>query len=234
MWLASIGDLDTLDQRLSEAAADLVTTMSERPQGTNGALLRFGNTLGSDAWPIQVVSEWLELLAGHLGRRHRRLLRGLSAQSALACGWAEGYVRGAHLGMCFDASTGLVTEMVLRMRLQEVHARAGATGRAAADLHVLVVIDVDLFGMPRWEADLLLACVAESVRNVFDRGETTARVGDRVLVLADRDAATAERCEILADRLRLDAATQRANTTVVLDELPAAVAVERYLRDLVA
>jgi hypothetical protein len=234
VWLARIGDLDTLDHRLAEAAADLVTTMSERPEGTNGALVRFAHALGSDGWPIQVISEWVELLAAPLDRQHRKLLRGLPAHSALALGWADGYVRGAHLDMCFDATTSLVTAMVLRMRLLEVHARASAAGHAAADLYAMVLIDVDLRGVPRWEADLLLASVAESVRSVFDRGETAARVGDRVLVLADRNAATSERCEILSDRLRLDAATHRAHATVVLDELPAAVAVERYLSDLVA
>ncbi len=234
MWLARLGDLDTLDQRLLEVAADLVATMSERIEGTDGALFRFGHTLGSDGWPIQVVCEWVELLAEPLDRRRRKLLRGLSAHSALARGWAEGYVRGAHSGMCIDPTTGLVTAMVLQLRLQEVHDSARATGVVATHLHMIVLIDVDLAGVPRLEADLLLACVAESVRSVFDRGETTARVGDRVLVLADRTAATVERCEILADRLRVDAATRAGHATVVLDELPSAAAVERYLRDLVA
>ena len=78
-------------------------------------------------------------------------------------------------------------------------------------------------------------CVADAVKAVFHRGETIARVGDRIVVLAANDQHTRRRTEDLADRLWLDANTRGANATVLLDTLPAAGEVlDRYLRDLVA
>lgn len=199
-----------------------------------GALFRFGNTLGADGWPIAEVSRWLSLLGDHLDRSRRKQLGHYRAQASFAEGWADGYVRGAHTGLCIDPTTGLVTMMVLRLRLQEIFEHAHAVGVPAHESHSLVLIDVDLHDKSRMEADMLMACVAESARNVFCQGETIARAGERILILADHHEIVEQRAEILADRLRLEPATRRGRTTVVLDELPQVELLERYLRDLVA
>ena len=233
-WLAGIGGgLGSLDRRLVEAATDLVETISERPHGMGGALFRFGNILGADGWPIAEVSHWLSLLSDHLDRSRRKQLGHYSAHASFAQGWADGYVRGAHTGMCIDATTGLVTVMVLRLRLQELFQHAQAVGVPVSDSHSLLLIDVDLLGVPRMEADMLMACVAETVRDLFHQGETIARAGDRIFVLADHHEIVEQRAEILADRLRLDAATRRSRATVVIDQLPRPELLERYVRDLV-
>jgi hypothetical protein len=233
-WLAGIGaGVAPLDRRVVEAATDLVETISSRPEGMDGALFRFGNTLGADGWPIAEVCSWLALLGPHLDRPRRRRMGHYHAHAAVAQGWADGYVRGAHTGMCVDPTTGLVTLMVLRLRLQELFQYGQSADRPVSASHALVLVDVDLGGLPQLDADLLMACVAASVRDLFQEGETVARTGDRILVLAPRTDALEQRTEILADRLRLDSATRRAHATVVIDQLPRAELLERYLRDVV-
>ncbi|MGB8857821.1 MAG: hypothetical protein WCC60_01130 [Ilumatobacteraceae bacterium] len=233
-WLARIGaEAGQPDRRLAEAAADLVETMSERPAGTIGALHRFGNTLGADGWPIAQISHWLQWLGQFVDRSRRKQLAHYSSHAAVAQGWAEGYVRGAHTGMCIDPTTGLVTSMVLRLRLEEVYDHSAAAGVRPSDLYTLLLIDVDLAGLVRLDADLLMACVADTVHTVFHQGETIARAGDRILVLASNVEATMQRGEILADRLRLAASTSRAHATVLMDQLPDSPSmIERYLGDL--
>lgn len=237
-WLTDLGGgnrdgVDGLDRRLVEAATDLVETISERPRGMSGALLRFGTTLGADGWPIAEVSTWLAQLTPHIDRARRKQIGHYSAHAALAQGWAEGYVRGAHTGMCIDPTTGLVTVMVLRLRLQELAQHAQVVGVPVGRTHLLVVVDVDLQELDRLDADLLMACVAETVRDRFHQGETVARADARILVLAERHDAVEQQVEILADRLRLESSTRRARATVVIDELPQPELLERYLRDLV-
>lgn len=232
VWLARIGE--TPDRRLVEAATDLVETMFGRPEGLCGALYRFGNTLGADGWPISQVSRWLEALSTELDRGRRKALTRFSSHAAMAQGWADGYVRGAHTGMCIDPTTGLVTAMVLRIRLSEVFEQCAANDTHAADLFTLVLVDVDLHGMQILDADLLMAVVADSVRSVFRHGETCARVGSRIVVLATKSEATDHRLDILMDRLRLDESLVRAHAGVVQDELPHdPQLLDSYLRDLV-
>ena len=234
-WLARIGtDGEQPDRRLAEASADLVDTMSERPAGVAGALYRFGRELGADGWPITKVGHWLRLLEQQVGRHHRRQLNHYTAHAAVAQGWADGYVRGAHTDMCIDPTSGLVTTMVLQMRLAEVYELCAASGASPADCYTMLLVDVRLRDLPQLEADLLMACVADTARAVFHQGETIARVGERVLVLAANTEATQQRAEILADRLQFDSATRRSHATVLLDPLPdEAALLDRYLRDLV-
>lgn len=237
-WLARIaadGHGEQLDPRLIAVATDVVDTLHERPAGVHGAVYRFGNTLGADGWPGTQVFRWLFLLGDLLGRPQRVQLGQYPAQAALAQGWADGYVRGAHAGLCFDPTTGLVTALVLRLRLREAYGVDGAASIRPADAYTVVLVDVELRRLPPLEAGLLMLCVADAVKAVFHRGETIARVGDRIVVLAANDQHTRRRTEDLADRLWLDANTRGANATVLLDTLPAAGEVlDRYLRDLVA
>ncbi len=234
-WLGRIGaDGEPLDARLIEAAADLVETMSSRPAGLDAALSRFGNMLGGDGWPIEQVSEWLHLLGNLVPRKQRKQLAQYSSHASAAQGWAEGFVRGAHSGMCIDPTTGLVTVMVLQLRLREIYQRCQATGALASDQYRLVVIDIDPRGDSRLDADLLTACVADTVLVTFREGETIARAGDRILVLAANTPATQQRADMLSDRLWLVPTTRRANATVLLDGLPSRLELlEGYLHDLV-
>lgn len=234
-WLERIGaDGEPVDRRLIEAAADLVETMSSRPKGVDAALSRFGATLGADGWPIAQISQWLHLLGRFVPRKQRKQLAHYSAHASVAQGWAEGFVRGAHSGMCIDPTTGLVTAMVLQLRLKEIYQQCQATGVAPADGYTLVVIDFDTRGASRLDADLLTACVADSVTGTFRQGETIARANQRILVLAANTEATSNRAEILSDRLWLAPNTRRANATVVLDALPPRPELlASYLHDLV-
>ncbi|HQZ36756.1 MAG TPA: hypothetical protein PK020_20185 [Ilumatobacteraceae bacterium] len=234
-WLERIAaDGEPVDPRLCEAAADLVETMRSRPEGLDRALARFGTTLGGDGWPIAQVGQWLQLLGDLLPRHQRKQLTAFSAHAAVAHGWAEGFVRGAHSGLCTDPTTGLVTVMVLQLRLREVYQQCQAAGAQADSLYSLVVIDMDTRGESRLEADLLTACIADAVAVVFRHGETIARAGDRILVLAANAHDTHQRVEVLSDRLWLDASTRRANATVVVDTMPSQPELlEAYLKDWV-
>lgn len=234
-WLERIAaGGDPVDPRLAEAAADLVETMGSRPQGLDRALTRFGHTLGGDGWPIAQVGRWLQPLSDLVPRHQRKQLAHFSAHAAVAQGWAEGFVRGAHSGMCTDPTTGLVTVMVLQLRLREVYQQCHASGVRVSSLYSLVVIDMDTRDVARLEADLLTACVADAVAGAFRDGETIARAGNRILVLAANTSDMHQRVEVVSERLWLDPSTRRAHATVMVDELPAeAELLDDYLKDLV-
>jgi hypothetical protein len=102
-------------------------------------------------------------------------------------------------------------------------------------MYALVLVDFTTGGQPRLDADLLTACVADSVQEVFHQGETIARAGNRILVLAVRSEATNQRADILADRLRCSPSTAAANATVLVDAVPAHVdLMDRFVTDLVS
>lgn len=234
-WLRRIGaDGEPVDPRLIEAAADLVETMSSRPKGLDGALSRFGNTLGGDGWPIAQVAQWLHSLGNFVPRQQRKQLVHYSSHASLAQGWAEGFVRGAHSGMCVDPASGLVTVMVLHLRLREVYQHCQAIGAPPSALYSLVVIDIDTGGHSQLDADLLTACVADTVLGTFREGETIARASNRILVLAANTQETEQRAEAMSERLRLVPTTRRAHATVLVDALPPRLELlEGYLHDLV-
>lgn len=222
------------DSRLGDAGTDLIDTIAERPAALHAALRRFGYALGTDGWPIEQVIDWVRELLPGLPRRRRRALGRYTAHAALAQGWAEGYVRGAHTGMCIDPITGLATMMVLRLRLEEVYAQCRSLGVHVADVHCLVVVDVDLGEQEGLEADLTLACVADAAQSVFDSGETVARVGNRVVILASRTEMTDARAALLTERLDADGAIPLGHPMVLTDVLPDEVGdINRVLRDLV-
>lgn len=234
-WLERIGvPGQSVDPRLIEAAADLVETMNARPKGLTGALTRFGATLGTDGWPIAQVSQWLQLLGEVVPRKQRKQLTNYSSHAAVAQGWAEGFVRGAHSSMCVDPTTGLLTTMVLRLRLKEIYQQCLVTGMLPSELYTLVIIDIDTRGDSLLDADLLTASVADTVLGTFREGETIARASHRILVLAANTEATQHRAEVLSDRLWLAPNTRRANATVLTDALPSRPELlEAYFHDLV-
>lgn len=234
-WCSLLGlTAEQVDVRLLAALSDLIEALDDRPSTVHGALHRCGFTLGTDGWPIAQVSAWLATLGRCVSRSQRKLLSHYSAHSSLAQGWADGYVRGAHSGLCIDPSTGLVTTMVLRLRLLEMYQHAAvAAGEPAGSLHVLVVVDIDVLHLTGLDADLRMATVAEAVAAVFHHGDTIARVASRVVVLASDTEHTEQRVALLVERLRLDPSTRAAMATVMVDALPArAELVDAYLRDI--
>ena len=233
-WCSLIGlALDDVDERVLAAATDLLESIDHRSAGAQTALHRFGYTLGTDGWPIAQVSSWLVALSRCVKRPHRKLLSDFSAQNWLAQGWAEGYVRGAHTGVCIDPSTGLVTAVVLRLRMLEVYQHAWVAVEVPSELYVLVVVDIDLHDLSVIDADLRIAVVADTVAAVFRHGDTIARVGSRLVVMASNTEHTDQRVAVLADRLRIDIGTRAAHATVMTDAMPAtAELVDAYLRDL--
>jgi hypothetical protein len=233
-WLALVGLTDApIDSRLLAAVTDLIESIDDRPGVAHSALHRFGYTLGSDGWPIAQVSAWLLALTACVGRSQRKVLGHYRSHSSAAQGWADGFVRGAHADQCIDPATGLVTAMVLRLDLLERYQHAGDVAEALAALHVLVVVDVDVYGLAGLDADLRMATVADAVTTVFHHGDTVARVGSRVVVLASNTEHTEQRTAVLIDRLRFNPSIRAARATVVLDELPASASlIDGYLRDL--
>lgn len=242
-WLHRVGpviDGEHLDERVVDAATDLAETLADRPDATDAALRRFGSMLGADGWPIAQVSQWVREMSECTDRNGRRRLTQFSALSSLARGWADGYVRGAHSSLCTDPTTGLVTVMVLRTRLQEVYEQSRAVGLDPTEHHALVIVDVDLHDddfrdLPRLDADLRMVCVADAVCAVFQRGETIARADHRILVLVALTEYTDQWVAILNDRLQSGSATSVAHAAVMLETLPDDVAMlDRYVRDLVS
>jgi GGDEF domain-containing protein len=233
-WLASVhSDGELPDRRLVEAATDLVDTMATRPEGLRGAMYRFGNTLGNDGWPVDQLTMWIDELARLISRRDRRQLQSYTAMAAMAQGWADGYVRGANTGMCLDPTTGLATAMVLQLRLREIYDQCRALGVRPAMAYTLLIVDTDVADMPRLEADVLMASIAAQVTDVFRQGETVARAGNRIMVLASNTEITEDRAAMVADRLRTNPATRWADVLLSFDEPPQRLAdVDRYVRDL--
>lgn len=217
-----------------EAASDVIDTLFGRPSGLAGAMRRFGATLGADGRPAHEVVGVVRALGGELRRRQRRQVLSTEAIAALMEGWADGFVRGAHAGVCVDPLTGAVTPDVLRLRLQEVTAQCAVLGVSPAAAYQLVLVDVGTGHISPFDADFVLVRVVEEIRRLFDGGETIARRGDRMIVLAPRTAATEHRAALLQDRLLLDGAARWADPCVVCDELPDGELSERYVAELTA
>jgi GGDEF domain-containing protein len=239
-WLARVeganGERER-DEGVTEAATDLVTTLAERPTGVHGALARFGQQLGADGWPLDTVSDWLGHLTDVVGPRQRRMLADLPAHTALAHGWAEGYVRGADVEGYVDPITGAASESVLRARLREVLAECRELSMPPSEAYALVVIDVDTRRgeLHPLDVELLMVNVADTVRAVFVHGIMLARVADRLVILAANTETTDDRAQLLQDRLRVDRRTRRAHAAVITESVPAREAdIDRVLRDLSA
>jgi hypothetical protein len=170
---------------LHECAEQLVETLASDRARISSALARFGRQAGTDGWTLGDVSSWLEALIA-LGEATSRPLAGFDAGTALASGWAEGFLRGTTVDGCLDPATGLVTLPVLRVRLDQVNDQCRSLGLDPADVYALVVADLVMPGVGPLRRHALHASLAEEVRAVFHSGETLAIHGGRVLVLASR------------------------------------------------
>lgn len=131
----------------------------------------------------------IDLLAGLVDQHW-----GESLRRAVSLGWSERAI--APPAGIIDPLTGLTGLGYLQVRLGEVYRAAGATGTEVGDSHALVLLRLDLAadGLGR---RLPLVLVAESLRSVFDGGETLSVLSDAVaVVLCDRDGRVAQRAEL--------------------------------------
>ncbi len=222
-----------VDSRIVLAALDLVETVCTRPEGTQASLTRFGAMMGADGWHLERVSTWVSELAARLPRKARKNLRNFLAGAALAEGWAAEYVRGAGLSRCTDAVTGLPTPAVLRLRLHEVFSQCAELNVSAGHLYTLVVAEISVDELPAFERDAMYIRLASVVGDIFNGGETLARHGRRVVVLASHTQRTAEKVRQLTDHLRSDGVMATAPAFVWTEALPGtAHDIDRYISDL--
>ena len=235
-WLVRI-QLDAgqqLELSVVDAASDVVETLHTRRRGLRGALRRLGNTTGDLGWPLDQLNTWIAELSTLTGRSRRTELRSYESVAALAEGWAERYVRGAHSGVCSDAVTGLGTPAVLRIRLKEIYQHCRAFGIAPNDAYCFVIVDADTADLAPFERDAVMVTTAGVVGDIFGAGETIIRHRGRVLVLASKSESTRYRTSMLVEALQAAPITRSADLTVWSDELPTSTLdLDRHLRELV-
>lgn len=126
-----------------------------------------------------------------------------------ALAWSDVLVRQLAHSEAADGLTGLANAAYLRARLREVYREAAATGVAARDRYVLVVVSPELAGASGWSRLAAMVLLADVLRAVFDGGQTLATVGpNTMLVLAERDDRLSERVAstrwVAARRLGID------------------------------
>jgi hypothetical protein len=217
---------------LHECAEELVETLAYDRARISSALARFGRQAGTDGWTLGDVSSWLEALIS-LGDATSRPLTGFDAGTALASGWAEGFLRGATVDGCLDPATGLVTLPVLRVRLDQVDDQCRSLGLDPADVYALVVVDLVLPGVGPLRRHALHASLAEEVRAVFHSGETLAIHGGRVLVLASRTPDLPVKIGCLERRVREHAVLRHRYVLAWIEPLPTRfVALDAFLAEV--
>jgi len=189
-WDAVLGDWLTLidaaggpgDTLIHDAATDLVETLLTRPAGVDAALGRFGRTIGSIGYSLDDAAAWLRLLRDIAPGRAVRL-HGFDAGLALARGWSQGHLGGLQAAAATDARTGLLTEAVLRIRLEQVYAAAAALQVPAQWTHAMVVISAPVSPSEPFRREAIHAVLGDLVHRHWRAGDTPAACGDRLLVL---------------------------------------------------
>ena len=114
---------------------------------------------------------------------------------AVSLGWADRVV--APRNYVCDPLTGLSSLDYLNVRLGELYRGAEAAGEALDWSYALVVVRLELASHELWQRSLPLILVGESLRTVFDGGQTLARLSESTAV------AVAERNVNLPRRVRL-------------------------------
>jgi hypothetical protein len=222
-----------LDLGIIDAATEVVDALYAQ-RGLRGALRRLGNTMGDVGWPLEQLNTWIHELSILTKRSLRKELTAFESVTALAEGWAERYVRGAHAGACIDAVTGLGTPTLLRIRLKEIYQHCRAFGIAPHDAYCLVVIDAATDDLAPFERDAVMITTAGVIGDVFQFGETVIRHRGRIIVLASKSDATRHWTGVLIEALQAAPITRSADIAVWTDELPeSTLDLDRHLRDLV-
>lgn len=118
---------------------------------------------------------------------------------AVSLGWADRVITPP--GTVSDPLTGLVTAEYLRIRLGEIYRAAESRAdpeSAESAGSALVVIRLDLAGRTGWQRVLPMILCADSMRCVFDGGQTLAQLSETVaVVLAAREQMLARRARLL-------------------------------------
>lgn len=145
------------------------------------------------------AASWVPVDCDSVPSRHVR-------QAAL--GWADAVAGQSVDRQVTDALTGLVTVSYLRMRLHEIYCRARREHRSTG--HVLLVVSLALPDECRhWSRSMAVVLAADTLRGVFDGGETLALVRESTpVVLGGADENIAQRAadaeRLIADRMLAD------------------------------
>ncbi len=219
-------------QELRERAQELVDALVCERARVRPALARFGRQAGADGWTLGDVSGWLEALID-LGDDAARPLGGFDAGTALASGWAEGFLRGATTDGCLDPATGLATLPVLRLRLEQVNDQCRSLGLEPTQVYSRVVADLVLADVGPLRRYALLASLADELRRLFTSGETLAVHEGRVLVLASRTPELPAVIGTLERRVREHDVLRHRHVLAWIEPLPADFdALDAYLTEV--
>jgi len=142
------------------------------------------------------------LLAADVDATPARLLR------ICAVGWADVALAQVAHAEVTEPLTGLPKPAYLRIRLAELYRAAGRAGGSAADDHTLLVValgsrSAGSTAAARWMRLTGMIIVADTLRNVFDGGETVVSLGPATAAaLVPRDPALATRTLAVRRALR--------------------------------
>lgn len=151
---------------------------------------------------------------------------------AVSLGWADRFVGpGAEVA---DALTGLVSKEYLELRLAEVYQQCAADRLEVGSEYALVVVRAELGDRSMWQRVLPMILVGESLRVVFDGGETLARVGEPMAVALVRRREVLSRqvpllSRLIASRTESDPDAHIAPPRVWVECLPTTYASARAL-----
>ncbi len=146
---------------------------------------------------------------------------------AVSLGWADRITTPPSTVQ--DPLTGLVTPEYLHVRLGEVYRAAEVQGEAVSAGSALVVVRLDLAGCVGWQRTLPMVVVGDSLRQVFDGGESLVLLGDSTaVVLCDQSAMLARRarllCALITRQLELDPELSVPQPSVWVEALPRTLA----------
>ena len=193
------------DDLLQEAATDVAETLLTRTAGVGAALGRFGRTVGTIGYSLDDAAVWLQLLVSITPSRAGRL-QGFDAGLSLARGWSQGHLGGLQAAAATDPTTGLLTEAVLRIRLEQVYAAAASVRVPVQWTHAIVVVSATVPPTEPFRREATYAVLGDLVQRHWSAGDTAAAIGDRILVLCSNTADLDDRVDAfhaLVDRIDL-------------------------------
>lgn len=197
------------------------------------AMRRFGTELAGRAWHLEVIDEWMDLLAQLLRPNAAMSLRAREGRSDLARAWAAEYVRGTAMASTIDPLTGLAMMPALSSRLDELFRHNELLGLDTQLTHTLVIAELAVEHLTVFDAHAMLAAAAATMSEVFRSGETICRTGARLIALCPDTETTSHRALQLEDELRIGPITHRAPSFVWCERLPAtARLIERFVAEL--
>jgi hypothetical protein len=214
-----------------ELLTDLATAVLIERDAVEAALARIGLQLGREGWLLPDVALAVDCVAAQAGAPGD-VLRDFDAGVALGQAWAAGFLYGLDCEAFLDPLTGLGTLPVLRMRLEQIYARARHDHLDPGVLYQLFVVDAD-GPEPGLASSTTLIALAARLRERFIRGETIVRAGRRLVVLCGR----APEVTVTIDATVSSLATDFRGDAAVLawvEDLPAATAeLDAFLADVV-